>query len=556
MQPFALRADDRRRVPAAAAAPPPRTDGDAISRRRHHAARPDEARRHAARRRWSTSTRSAMPASARSSVDRDGPAARRAGAHGRRRRASRRPARLSGDRAVARSWPRARSSATWRRLGGNVLQRTRCTYFRDVSYAPATSAIRGCGCAALDGVNRKHAVLGVSDHCIATYPGDFAQALIALDATVEIAGAERQPRDIPFAALHRQPGETPRRRDDAGARRAHHRISASPPRPWTRRSLYLKVRDRQSYEFALASAAVALDLDGDRRAARRASRSAASRPCPGGRASAEEALERPPLRRARPSAPRRSGLRRRERAASTTLSSSSSASARSRARCCRRRRWRYDTMPDGHAAAPAPEGEHGRAGAAPRRRGSRSPARRAMPPTCRSAIPPCVPGDQRDRPGPHRRASTSRDAQAVPGVLDILTHENTRRPQGRASYSASGASATHRSSRSAPTIEHDGQIVAVVVADTFEAAREAAHRVHVTYAAETPSATLRRAGGVTEDDATKVSETHEEAPARRRRRGARSPRPTVDRRRIRARRPSTTIRSSCSPRPAPGTTTG
>ena len=104
-------------------------------------------------------------------------------------------------------------------LGGNVLQRTRCTYFRDVSYAACNKRIRGSGCAALDGVNRMHAVLGVSDHCIATYPGDFAQALIALDASVSIVGAGQKARAIPFAALHRQPGETPRRRNHAARRR-------------------------------------------------------------------------------------------------------------------------------------------------------------------------------------------------------------------------------------------------------------------------------------------------------------------------------------------------
>ena len=76
-------------------------------------------------------------------------------------------------------------------LGGNVLQRTRCTYFRDTSYANCNKRNPGSGCAALDGINRKHAVLGTSDQCIATYPGDFAQALMALDAQVEIDGAAR-----------------------------------------------------------------------------------------------------------------------------------------------------------------------------------------------------------------------------------------------------------------------------------------------------------------------------------------------------------------------------
>ncbi|HLJ72092.1 MAG TPA: FAD binding domain-containing protein, partial [Roseiarcus sp.] len=93
-------------------------------------------------------------------------------------------------------------------LGGNVLQRTRCTYFRDPSWKACNKRAPGSGCAALDGCNRAHAVLGVSDHCIATYPGDFAQALIALDASVEIRRRDGD-RIIAFADLHRQPGDRP-----------------------------------------------------------------------------------------------------------------------------------------------------------------------------------------------------------------------------------------------------------------------------------------------------------------------------------------------------------
>ena len=119
--------------------------------------------------------------SARSRSAASGLRARRAGAHGEVADHPADPARLSGDRrvAAARRQPQLRNMAS---LGGNVLQRTRCAYFRDPSWPPATSASRARGCAALDGVNRKHAVLGVSEHCIAIYPGDFAQALVALDA--------------------------------------------------------------------------------------------------------------------------------------------------------------------------------------------------------------------------------------------------------------------------------------------------------------------------------------------------------------------------------------
>src|SRR3954454_14582946 len=101
--------------------------------------------------------------------------------------------------------PQLRNMAT---LGGNVLQRTRCSYFRDVSYGNCNKRNPGSGCAAMDGFNRTHAVLGTSDQCIATYPGDFAQALIALDANVEITGKSGT-RSLPFAQLHRRPGNTP-----------------------------------------------------------------------------------------------------------------------------------------------------------------------------------------------------------------------------------------------------------------------------------------------------------------------------------------------------------
>jgi xanthine dehydrogenase YagS FAD-binding subunit len=164
-------------------------------------------------------------------------------------------------------------------LGGNLLQRTRCPYFRDVSYEACNKRAPGSGCAAREGVNRQHAVLGTSEACIAAYPGDFAQAMIALDAVVE---TDR--RRFPFAELHRSSAEP------------HIETSLQPgemirfltvPAGDFRRSLYLKIRDRESYAFALSSAAVALDLDGGRvRDARIALGGVAYRPW---RASAAEA---------------------------------------------------------------------------------------------------------------------------------------------------------------------------------------------------------------------------------------------------------------------------
>jgi xanthine dehydrogenase YagS FAD-binding subunit len=144
-------------------------------------------------------------------------------------------------------------------LGGNVLQRTRCTYFRDVSYDNCNKRNPGSGCAALEGFNRTHAVLGTSEQCIATYPGDFAQALIALDAAVEITGKSGV-RTISFAELHKPPEDSPQIETTLAAGELISGFAISGRWP---RSVYLKARDRQSYEFALSSAAVALDVQDD-----------------------------------------------------------------------------------------------------------------------------------------------------------------------------------------------------------------------------------------------------------------------------------------------------
>lgn len=144
-------------------------------------------------------------------------------------------------------------------LGGNILQRTRCEYFRGTGFA-CNKRSPGSGCAALGGIDRAHAVLGTSGHCIAAYAGDFAQALIALDATVNTIGGQGGARSIPFAELHRLPEDAPHMETtlSPGELITHIEVPAG---PWTTRSRYLKVRDRDSYQFALASAAVALHLE-------------------------------------------------------------------------------------------------------------------------------------------------------------------------------------------------------------------------------------------------------------------------------------------------------
>jgi xanthine dehydrogenase YagS FAD-binding subunit len=152
--------------------------------------------------------------------------------------------------------PQLRNMAS---LGGNVLQRTRCPYFRDTGWGACNKRQPDSGCAALNGVNRKLAILGVSDHCIANYPGDFAVAVAALGATVDLESPTGR-RVIPFEDLHRLPGESPHIETNLKPGELITGFSV-PAGPWTRRSLYLKIRDRQSYEFALTSAAVAVDLD-------------------------------------------------------------------------------------------------------------------------------------------------------------------------------------------------------------------------------------------------------------------------------------------------------
>ena len=146
-------------------------------------------------------------------------------------------------------------------LGGNLLQRTRCTYFRDVSWSACNKRIPGSGCAALEGINRNHAVLGVDASCIAQYPGDFAIALVALDAQLTLVGPGAT-RKIPLAQLHRPADGQPHLENTLKAGEVITSIFV-PAGAWTARSLYVKVRDRQSYEFAISSAAVALDLEGD-----------------------------------------------------------------------------------------------------------------------------------------------------------------------------------------------------------------------------------------------------------------------------------------------------
>src|SRR5262249_12517083 len=145
-------------------------------------------------------------------------------------------------------------------VGGNLMQRTRCYYFYDVA-TPCNKRERGTGCSAIDGFNRIHAILGASDHCIATHPSDMCVALAALDASVQVTGSGGA-RVIPFDDFHRLPGDTP----DIDTNLGRDEIITSvdlPPNRLAGHSSYLKIRDRRSYAFALVAVAAAVELDGD-----------------------------------------------------------------------------------------------------------------------------------------------------------------------------------------------------------------------------------------------------------------------------------------------------
>jgi len=143
-------------------------------------------------------------------------------------------------------------------VAGNVLQRSRCSYFRGIDSGNCNKRVAGSGCAALEGKTRRHAVLGVSEQCISAYPGDLAQALVALEAAVDLVGPAGE-RTIAFEALH------------SGALHPERETTLRPGEiitsfmipagPWTRRSTYVKVPDRDQQDPGLASAAVALQLE-------------------------------------------------------------------------------------------------------------------------------------------------------------------------------------------------------------------------------------------------------------------------------------------------------
>ena len=144
--------------------------------------------------------------------------------------------------------------------GGNLCQRTRCYYFMNIDM-PCNKREPGSGCSALNGRNRIHAVLGANENCIATYPGDMAVAMYALDATVEIVGPDKASRSVKVRDFHLLPGDTPHRDNILEAGEVITGVTLPPPAGGTQ--LYRKVRERSSYAFALVSIAAVIRMEGD-----------------------------------------------------------------------------------------------------------------------------------------------------------------------------------------------------------------------------------------------------------------------------------------------------
>jgi xanthine dehydrogenase YagS FAD-binding subunit len=164
---------------------------------------------------------------------------------------------LLAEALLAGASPQLRNMAS---NGGNLLQRTRCAYFMDVGLAHCNKRLPGSGCGALQNPQRNHAILGASNHCIATHPSDMAVALVALEAVVRIQGPQGE-RTLPVADLYRLPGDHPEL--DTTLRQDELIVSIDlPPSPYGLHYHYIKVRDRASYDFALVSTAVALELHG------------------------------------------------------------------------------------------------------------------------------------------------------------------------------------------------------------------------------------------------------------------------------------------------------
>ncbi len=408
-EPVPLRTRRRRAAPRSRRSAPRRARR--VPRRRHQPGRPDEARRRRRPTCWSTSracrttASSAAPTAACASAPRSATASSPPTARSARAIPVLAQALLSG------ASGQLRNLAT---TGGNLLQRTRCVYFQDVT-KPCNKREPGSGCPAREGYHRNLAILGASEACIATHPSDMAVALARSTRSCASQGPSGE-RAIPLAEFHRLPGDEPQR-DTVLEHGDLITAVELPPLPFARTLGYRKVRDRASYAFALVSVAAALDVAGGvvRDVAARAGRrraQAVARDARRGRA-ARRAGDRGRVRARR----RCRARRRRGRCGQQRVQGSARAQRRSCARCSTWRRTRDDRRTrDRRAARPR------------RRPRSRSPARRATRTSTRSRTSRYARGRaEHDRQGPHRRRSTPAPRATLPGVVIVVTHENAPR---------------------------------------------------------------------------------------------------------------------------------
>src|SRR5829696_7972548 len=361
--------------------------------------------------------------------------------------------------------PQVRNQAT---MGGNLLQRTRCPYFRDVGYAACNKRAPGSGCAAIGGENRWHAVLGTSDNCIAANASDLAVALVALDAVVEVRGAGGQ-RSMPLIDFHRLPGDMPHVETVLEPGEVIAAITV-PANPSAQRSHYLKVRDRASFEFAVVSAAVALDMDGGRiRQARVALGGVGTKPWRVPRVEASLAVCEPRSggapRGGRPRCRRRAGARP-QRLQDRTHA------ARDRARRRNRGSSRMTTAVIGQPVSRV-DGRQKVTGAATYA-AEFDQAGQAHGAIVRSTV------------ANGRIASIdSATAERASGVIAVLTHRNAPRLAYRPHKGAVDPDVGERLHvLQDDRLNHQGQPIALVIAETLEQANHAAMLVRVTYAPE------------------------------------------------------------------------
>ena len=350
-------------------------------------------------------------------------------------------------------------------VGGNLLQRTRCSYFQDVT-KPCNKRRPGSGCPAREGDHRNLAILGHSEHCVATHPSDMAVALAAIGASVHVLGANGE-RTIPLPGLHRLPGDKPQHDTVLDPGDLITAVELGAPAP---RSAYRKVRDRASFAFAVFSVAAIADVDDDGTI-----REAPHRPRRGrARAVAGRARRGRTARRARHRRELRRGRRRRARPRAAAARQRVQGAARPQRPRPHARGAVRVTVVAGRAIGAALSRVEGREKVTGEARYAFEQPIEGV--AYAAAVTATIAAGEIDAIDPAR-------ALALPGVLAVISHDNA--PQ--LGETADGELLLFQSD----TVHYRGQIVAAVVAETLEAAREGADAVHIDYAPREHDVELR-----------------------------------------------------------------